>query len=400
MLFKRPYTEQSHIFSEFENGLAEVINYKDWNIVGYAEDYATFINPKGETVLLDSLTLYRRRFPNSRIFVDNAHENYRIIDTSYYLNDQDTFGIFDNFQRKWGIVDLNGKIVVDLKYDQIFEVEGLYNLFIYEIDEIDGWNRKIRYGIINMKSKTISDPIIKDYDQSGYINGLLKARIDEKLSYYDKEGKIVWQEKKDTIKALKTLNIDFMYPGYFYAFPTPHNKNLRGYDSSYNFPQKIDSNTNSQTKELSIIVNPEMQDTFKNIYTGYKVYVANNSIKDIDFNTQDKRLEMNVQAQNQIGQWRDIEYLQGSFCGVSDYSIRLETNYFWTFITPKYEGELKTKLRVKLKYIDPTDKSEVKAENKREITIYSNEYDGSINLGQFWNLKEFNPNDIIYTDRY
>ncbi|MBL7973292.1 MAG: hypothetical protein JNJ85_00170 [Candidatus Kapabacteria bacterium] len=103
---------------------------------------------------------------------------------------------------------------------------------------------------------------------------------------------------------------------------------------------------------------------------------------------------MKVQALNSKGEWKDIEYLPSSWCGNSYHTLTLNSKHYWTFLTPVYEGEFKTKLRIELKYIDPTDKSE-KRRDKNEITVYSNEYEGSINPGQFWNKREYYPSGLM-----
>ena len=64
---------------------------------------------------------------------------------------------------------------------------------------------------------------MQEFDRNGFVNGLIKAVIDDKLSYINKNGDIVWKQQDDTSKALKPLNIDFMNRGYFYAYSTPKN---------------------------------------------------------------------------------------------------------------------------------------------------------------------------------
>jgi hypothetical protein len=97
---------------------------------------------------------------------------------------------------------------------------------------------------------------------------------------------------------------------------------------------------------------------------------------------------------NEKGIWKDIEYLPSSWCGNSYHTLTLEKMNYWAFTTPKYEGEIKTKLRIELKYLDPKEKSG-KRRNRKEMTIYSNEFEGSINPGQFWNKQPYYPNGIM-----
>ncbi|OQP39265.1 hypothetical protein A4D02_18250 [Niastella koreensis] len=103
---------------------------------------------------------------------------------------------------------------------------------------------------------------------------------------------------------------------------------------------------------------------------------------------------MTVQAKNPQGEWKDIEYLPRSFCGNSYHILTLEPNWYWKFLTPVYEGDFKTTLRIELTYIDPKDKAEYFRQRK-QLTLYSNEYKGSINPGQFWRKEGYSPGNIM-----
>jgi len=407
LLFQRPYKNNSFIISDFHNGLAVVNLYKYWipeekGVISTSEkNYNGFINLKGEVVLNDTLNKYLKDFSNERTFIEVKDDVYKIFDTNFKQIGTDTFervqndGFNNGFaivekDDNWGIVDVNGKYVVEPKYDNIHEIGIIDNYFFYGIDVKE--DEKL-YGIATLDGKNIIDPIIQDFDNSGFVNGLLKTIVNQRLTYIDKSGNIVWQEKQETNNILKTLNIDYMNRGYFYAYSKPNNNDIGGFGGSRNFPLTI-TTENFPINTLSIVVDQNKQDTIQNTYIGYKVFVSNNSKTNIDFNAQDSRLYMKVQAQNDKGIWKDIEYLPSSWCGNSYHTLTLEKMNYWTFTTPKYEGELKTKLRIELNYIDPKDKTE-KRRNRKEITIYSNEFEGSINPGQFWNKQQYYPNGIM-----
>ena len=97
---------------------------------------------------------------------------------------------------------------------------------------------------------------------------------------------------------------------------------------------------------------------------------------------------MVMQARNPDGQWKDIEYTPRSWCGNSYHQIALEPGSYWTFTAAKYSGEIKTTLRIRLTYIDPSDE-------KSALIAYSNEIEGSINPAQFWNKRAYSPNGIM-----
>jgi hypothetical protein len=407
LLFQRPYKNNSYIFSDFYNGLAVINLYKYWIpeekdvILSSEKSYQGFINLKAEIVLNDTLNKYLTNFSNERTFIEDKEGNYRIFDTKLQQVGNNSFERVQNHvfingfaivekDDSWGIIDVNGKYVVEPKYENIHDIGIVDNYFFYGIDVNE--DEKL-YGIETLDGNKIIEPIIQDFDKSGFVNGLLKTQINQRLTYIDKSGNIVWQEKQENNNILKTLNIDHMNRGYFYAYSKPNDEDIGGFGGSRNFPLKI-TTENFPINTLSIVVDQNKQDTIQNTYIGYKVFVSNRSKTNIDFNAQDSRLYMKVQAQNEKGIWKDIEYLPSSWCGNSYHTLTLEKMNYWAFNTPKYEGEIKTKLRIELKYLDPKEKSD-KRRNRKEMTIYSNEFEGSINPGQFWNKQQYYPNGIM-----
>ena len=412
LLFQSPQKNNNIIDKDFYNGLAVVDLYEYWQpeINGVISNsikkgYQGYINLKGEVVLNDTNNTYLKRFSNNRAFIHDKKGKYIIIDTKIQPVGNEVFDdVQDNGFKKgyaiveknynWGIIDTFGKFIIDPKFEFIHKLGVIDGYFFYGLYGND--NNKY-YGISTIKGENIISPIIQDFDQSGFVNGILKAIIDNRLTYIDKLGNIIWQEKKAENIKLMTLNIDCMNRGYFYAYSRPNNKYKRrfegGFGESRNLP-KIITSENFPKKQLSVTVDSITQDTFQNKFIGYKVFVANKSKKIIAFNAQDSRLKMKVQALNENGIWRDIEYLPSSWCGNSYHTLTLNKNNYWTFITPKYEGEIKTRFRVELKYLDPNDKSE-KRRDQTEITIYSNEYEGSINPAQFWNKIQYFSNGLM-----
>ena len=146
--------------------------------------------------------------------------------------------------------------------------------------------------------------------------------------------------------------------------------------------------------KFSLIARPEERATFQNSYEGLKVYVVNCTNKAIMFSTQDSRLYMKMQAMDKNGEWKDIEYLPSSWCGNSYYTINLDPEAYWTFIVPAYHGDFKTRMRIVLNYVDPSDKNEQRYKRK-EIAIYSNEFEGSVNPGQFWRKNSYTTQGIM-----
>lgn len=83
------------------------------------------------------------------------------------------------------------------------------------------------------------------------------------------------------------------------------------------------------------------------------------------------------EAKNKKGEWKPIEFYDDfAFCGNSFWSKEFLPKHYAVSKIYKYQGNFKTKLRLKLK-----------TGNK---IIYSNEFSGSINLEQFYHPKNNN----------
>lgn len=395
LLYKKKRIDGKIISKEdFYNGYAVVVlekyrESKNNNILLKYEDvYSGYTNLKGEIVLNDTLNQHLYNFANYRTFIKNKDNKFILVDTKFQQIGNEIFHQIQNYGFKngyaivkrdkyWGIIDTNGNYVVKPKYEFINGNGVRDNYYFYGVNKNKNENKYI-YGIANLNGEVILEPIIDEFDHSGFINGLLKTHINKLLTYIDKKGNIIWQEKEEKSNVLRNLNTDNMETGKFYSFSKS---------------KKI-TNMTFKTSTLSVYVEQNNQYSYHNIYNGYKVYVYNNDKNNIEFRTKDDRLYMKVQALNDNGIWNDIEYLPNSFCGNSYHILTLKKNNFWEFIAPKYEGEIKTKLRIELKYLDPNSKSKNNYD-KKEITIYSNEFEGSINPAQYWNKEYELKNGIV-----
>ncbi len=356
-----------------------------------------YIDTRGNLHLKDSLLSGVSRFSNYRAFIekDNKHilidDNFKAIDILKYdfvINDSfhngyAVVGIFDNYGlANYGIIDTTGRFVVKPKYENIDDIGIIDNyIFPYEDNGYDDyWSD--RYGIVNLQGKMILQPVMQWFDRNGFNNGLLRALVNDRLTYIDEEGNIVWQEKKYSSKELLPYNIDYMNRGYFKAY----SKNIKsnGWAESDNLPQKI-GNQKFKKNTIQIVINTSETIPFQEKYKGYAVYLANTTHKEIEFNAQDSMLYIIIQAKDSKGNWKDIEYIPSSWCGNSYHKVTLESNEYWKFTMPKYEGSISTKIRAKL-YIN---------RGKDEKIIYSNEIEGSVNPGQFFNKLQYVPSNMM-----
>ncbi|MBK8724334.1 MAG: hypothetical protein IPL95_19435 [Saprospiraceae bacterium] len=189
------------------------------------------------------------------------------------------------------------------------------------------------------------------------------------------------------------LNINYLDYNYYFAYSLDEkNINCNGCAKSTNIPKLINQTNLNLKNELVLLVENTKIDTFVKKYFGYNVYLYNNTDSIIKFDVIDHLLYMRIQALDFNNEWKYITNTIGSKCGLSYFEEYLEPGYYWQFKIPKYEGTFKTKLRLEL-----TNKI-----NKEEkYVLYSNEFDGNINIGQFYytpniwdNMNIYNPLEI------
>ena len=180
-----------------------------------------------------------------------------------------------------------------------------------------------------------------------------------------------------------------MNRGYFYAASAQEDLQAAymGWGRSANLPHK-QLGSGFPDNQLSITIDTGAIVPFDSVFAGYKVFISNTTNHAFKFNAQDSRLSVKLAAEDSNGEWRYIEYLPASWCGNSYHEITLQPNSYWTFRTPKYHGEIHTRIRAALWYVDPADP-------KKQKTVFSNIINGSINPAQFWNKPTYHRNGIM-----
>jgi len=378
--------------------------------------YQGFINLKGEVLLKKNQFQHIENFNNNRAFVKGKDQNFSIVNTkgeiiasdictqvlkTQFKNEEFTFKkgkAFVENQYGWGLIDTNGHFIVRPQFYKIHEIGIVEGVFFYQNiseDETNFENDEDVFGIAREDGTILTKPFIQDVDQSGFHGGLLKCVVRGKLTYINKKGNIIWQEKLQNEMVLRKLNIDFMNRAYFYAYSEAAATEAKGIGKTGMNARLISKNDVFPSQKFSLIVFPEKQATVFQKHSGIKVMVANATHQTIEFDASDNRLNMVVQALNTSGEWKDIEYLPTNGQG-NDYPISsLKQNEYWSFATPNYEGSIKTKLRVKLIYFDPAEDPLKSRWDRKQLVIYSNEYDGAINPGQFWRKGDYTSADLM-----
>lgn len=180
------------------------------------------------------------------------------------------------------------------------------------------------------------------------------------------------------------LNAKFKLRGYFYAGTSQADSTaLGGFYEDKNSPKKLTSKISkySKSNELEIIAKTNLVATFEKGISGFKVFVINKSDSILELPAQDSRLYLKRQVFYE-NKWKDIEYLPSSWCGNSYHSVYIKPNEYWDFTAPCLEGKIKAKFRFEL-YINDN------------LTIYSNEFEGSFNKRQLKKEQGYKPIGVM-----
>ncbi len=108
---------------------------------------------------------------------------------------------------------------------------------------------------------------------------------------------------------------------------------------------------------------------------GMRLLLVNSTDAAIQFNACDRALFIVLEALDADGNWRPVQHFPTMFCGNSFHRVSLDANEFWSLPQPLYEGEFQTKLRFALVGWEQG--------GQEQTYLFSNEFDGSINPGQF-----------------
>lgn len=371
-------------------------------------DYPGVINTKGEIVFGNKNWNVITPFSNNRAFVKDFDENWYLIDrTGKQLNDKPYQNVnywgFSNetelfidgiaiiqTENGWTTIDTNGtylQIPIDLHHLDLHRIGS--KVLLTDDISVESDEYTYLYGFWDLNTHQMVEPQYHNIHLPPTDTERISVEYNGRMSYINQEGDYIWQEKTYPTQ-LRPLNIDYMNRGYLYAH-SPYIEKLAGFGgwgSSENAFKLVDKSQAFKPEELSLEVRPNDTATYGKSYLGMKIYAVNTTKDTVFFDAQNSRIYLKLQAQDSQGQWKDIEYIPNSWCGNSYHILFLPTNHFWEFSIPAYEGGLKTKLRAELLY----KQNEADTESK---VLYSNEFEGSINPGQFWRKQPYYPAGIM-----
>ena len=127
---------------------------------------------------------------------------------------------------------------------------------------------------------------------------------------------------------------------------------------------------------------------FANRYNGHMLYLANTTAGTVVFEAQDSNLFLMMQAQDDKGEWRDIEYNPSSFCSNSYHQVFLAPGQCWQLAVPAYTGGQPTQLRARLRASQSSGK-------RQHPDLFSNPFPGSVNPTQFWRTEGHSHQGIM-----
>lgn len=272
----------------------------------------------------------------------------------------------------YGVVDIKGNFIVNPSFNYVEYLKNPDDCFLYKNNEND-----TLWGLADMKGKKLLEPCISSYDEEGFVNGLFKVVINDKASYIDTKGKIVWKDEPYYGYGIKSLNAQHLIETFHFGFYKLDNM-VSGNDVNIHYSKsslKISPEQKFAQNQLNIVLDDSNTEVINDKYWAQPLYIANNTAKDINFPAIDNWLFIFVEARDDKGAWRAIEQIVRPIDGFT--MLVLTPNEYWKVLIPKYTGTFETELRVCV------TRFVANSEQKFE-TVYSNVIKGSINLSQFY----------------
>lgn len=297
----------------------------------------------------------------------------------------------------------------DLKEKYESKFEHLDYDLIKEYGDYLVYSEDDKYGVANLKKGFITNIWFDGINIETLTDELIQLKNNDGICYINQQGERIhidlkeleakrFLERYDSSieKILRQFNISYMRMGHYEVGSIGNMPILRsagGWSPSKNVFKKVTSIYNFKPNTLDLVVDDERNEFFDEKYEGFKFYISNKTKDSIYFEAYDSTLDLVSQAKDVDGQWKDIEFsfetMKSGFVNGQLYlmdkhafhQLYLLPNTYWELIVPKYHGALKTKLRLKLTYKTQSD--------GKEVIVYSNEFDGSVNPAQFWYHKPY-----------
>jgi hypothetical protein len=169
-------------------------------------------------------------------------------------------------------------------------------------------------------------------------------------------------------RELQDLNVKAICQSEYRVGSRRDDRALGGFASSKNDPKPMTWANPGEDGALILVAVPQAVVPYEYRYSGMLLRLFNWTDEEVAFRATDSRLRIVQEALDSEGCWRPIERTPSSFCGNSYHEVFLPSNHYWELVAPRYSGPMQTRLRFVL---------------KGTPALVSNEFEGSINPGQF-----------------
>lgn len=337
-------------------------------------------------------------FSDNRAFVKTTNNDFMVIDNQGKVINKNNLSVYSKKGFKNGFIVAEvreGLVPIDTMGNYLYAPQDIYrsytlkDSFLFFLRHSDE-KEKYLWGFWDLKANNL---IQERFDAilscDGFQNGLVYVMEDSIKGYVNRKGEYIWRAKRKESKLEKVIDTEFMLRGGF-AAASPYKKEFDGFGGwghSNNVSKKLMKTEKGKHSLFYIEIRKKEREKYPDQYKGYAFYVVNTSPDTIVFDAQDSWLYMTIQAVDEKGNWKPIQYIPGSWCGNSYHQLFLAQDEYWKFTMPKIKGAQKTRLRLALKYKDPT--------TKEDKYVYSNAIKASINPSQFWKKQEYSPTNLM-----
>lgn len=354
------------------------------------QSYTGLINAKGDTILNNPQYSSVSDFSCNRIIVKDHNWNYFVLDQHAKRISNQPFKNIEKFFKNYaivntgdcyGIIDTNAHFVIQPQYTHINFQDSTVDYFFFGVSDEDGLSK---YGIADLNNRMIIPPILKYPYYGGFENGLFKVLVNDRKTYYNPQGQIVWQENEQDTWSLNSewmdhsdYNVDLSLenPNVAYSWLTPY--------------RKITAADHYAPNELICKIDTTKTAIINQHLNAYRLIIGN-STKDTINLLNISRLAILQQAQDENGIWKNIQELTFP-THTNGYLITpMAPGTYWPLKFPRFTGTFPAKVRAAVWYLDKNNKKQV---------IYSNAINASINKTQFWRAGYY-PQGVCDPERY
>lgn len=340
--------------------------------------YEGLINAAGDTILNNPNYSSVFSFSCNRIIVQDHKLNYFILDQHASRITNQALGDVSEFVKNYaivktgdcyGIIDTNARYIIQPQYTDIRFPDSTVDYFYFGVPDIKRMYGS-KYGIANLNNQVIIQPVMDDSNYGEFENGLLKALVNNRDTYFNLQGQIVWRENEQDTWP---LNTEWMGYSDYRIDNSPENSNSANDSNSPKYKKITTAEQFAQNVLICKI------DTTQTAIINQRIdacrLIVGNSTKDTINLLSIMGLAILLEAQDEDGVWKSIEELTFPTHTNGYLYTKMAPGTYWPLKIPRFTGNFPTKIRAALWYLDKNDKKQ---------TIYSNTINASINKTQFW----------------